>query len=146
VPLRTFKRSCGRPSNNENLESKDFHTGRQRALFAMAEFVSAIIGLIAVGANMSNNLHTLIDTFKNAPNEILALFNEVNDFRTMLSSLLEINNLEERTLEEHDTAEICLNGTVKNGQHIIEKIEALIIKVRRERLEKDGETQVNKFQ
>lgn len=95
---------------------------------------------------MSDSLHTLIDTFKDAPNEILALSDEVNDFRMMLSSLLEVNDLNEITSKEHDTVKICLNRTVVNGQHIIQKIEALIVKVRRERLEKDGEAQVNKFQ
>ena len=104
------------------------------------------LGLLPVGANLSNSLHAMIDTFKDALNEMLALSDEVNDFRTMLSSLLEVNDLEERTSEEHDTAKICLNRTVKNGQHIIQKIEALIVKVRRERLEKNGETRVNRFQ
>jgi hypothetical protein len=112
----------------------------------MAEFVSAVIGLIAVGAKTSNSLHTLIDTFKDAPNEILALSDEVNDFRAMLSSVLEVNDLGGRTSEEHDTAHICLDGTVKKGQHIIQKVEALIVKVRKEGLEKDGETHVNRFQ
>ncbi|WEW57922.1 hypothetical protein PRK78_003389 [Emydomyces testavorans] len=112
----------------------------------MAEFASAIFGLIAVGAKTSNSLYTLIDTFRDAPNEILALSDEVTDFRKMLSSLLEVNDLGEWTPEEHDTAKICLKGAVKNGQHVIENIQALINRVRKERLEKDGETQVNRFQ
>lgn len=47
----------------------------------MAEFVSAIVGLIAVGAKVSDSIYTLIDTLKDAPNEFLALSNEVTDFQ-----------------------------------------------------------------
>ncbi|KAI9791850.1 MAG: hypothetical protein M1816_003395 [Peltula sp. TS41687] len=51
----------------------------------MAEFISAIIGLVAIGASASHSLYNLVDTVRDAPNEFLALSNEVTDFRLVLS-------------------------------------------------------------
>ncbi|KAF2678086.1 hypothetical protein K458DRAFT_317874 [Lentithecium fluviatile CBS 122367] len=112
----------------------------------MAEFVSAIIEFVAVGAKTGNGLHSPIDTFKDAPNEIRALSDEVDHFQAMLSKLLDLDDPKEWASEKHDAAKIGVGGMVKNGQQIIEKIGALIEKARRERLAKDGENQVNKFQ
>ena len=112
----------------------------------MAEFVSAIVGLIAVGARTADGLHSLIDTFKGAPNEISALFNEMKQFQAMLSDLLEVSDLEEPTSEDQVTSNIGFSSIVKNGQQTVEKINALITKVRQERIGRPGETQINKFQ
>lgn len=89
------KSSVMRPSNKEDFGIKAFAYWQIRALITMAEFASAIVGLIAVGAKTSNSLHTLINTFRDAPNKILALSDEVTDFRIILSSLLEVNDLGE---------------------------------------------------
>lgn len=56
----------------------------------MVEFVSAIVGLIAVGAKVSDSIYTLIDTLKDAPNEFLALSNELADFQLVLSKVIEV--------------------------------------------------------
>jgi hypothetical protein len=112
----------------------------------MAEFVSAIVGLIAVGARTGDGLHSLIDTFKGAPNEILALFEEMKEFQAMLSDLLEVSGLEESTSENQVTSNIDFSSIVKNGQQTVEKIDALIARVRRERFGQPSETQVNRFQ
>ena len=39
----------------------------------MAEYVSAIIGIIAFGAHVGNSLHGFVDTLKDAPQEFLDL-------------------------------------------------------------------------
>ncbi|EDU44995.1 Helo N domain containing protein [Pyrenophora tritici-repentis] len=92
----------------------------------MAEFASAIIGLAAVGIQTSKSLHSLIETYKDAPTEILALSDEVTAFRTMLSQLKEVDELEEWTSQERADARNCLDAMSKNGKHVAQEIEKLI--------------------
>lgn len=69
----------------------------------MAELVSAIVGLIAVGAKVSDSIYTLIDTLKDAPNEFLALSNEVTDFQLVLSKVIEVRESGEVSAEDGRT-------------------------------------------
>lgn len=66
----------------------------------MAEFVSAIVGLPAAGAKVSGSIYTLIDTLKDAPNEFLALSNEVTDFQLILPRVIEVRESGELSLED----------------------------------------------
>ncbi|KAJ4301694.1 hypothetical protein N0V90_003787 [Kalmusia sp. IMI 367209] len=111
----------------------------------MAEFASAIVGLAAVGIGISKGLHRLIETFKDAPTEILALSDEANAFWTMLSKMEEVDELEEGTQEEREDAKNCIEGVIKNGKHIAQEVGQLINKVQKEGLEADGKTQINKL-
>lgn len=52
------------------------------------------MGLIAIGATVSDSIYTLIDTLEDAPNERLALSNDVTDFQLVLSKVIEVRNLE----------------------------------------------------
>jgi hypothetical protein len=56
----------------------------------MAEFVNAIIGLIAFRASIGSNLYNFVDTLKDIPNEFFILLNKVTDFRLFLSKIEEI--------------------------------------------------------
>ncbi|KAI0809951.1 ankyrin [Xylaria sp. FL0064] len=96
----------------------------------MAEFVSAIVGLVAFGATVGNSLYTLIDTLKDAPNELLALSDEVTDFWSILSQLLEAQSSGE--FANHD----CLRDlqvAERKGRNILEEVETLIDNVLKER-------------
>ncbi|KAI3328112.1 ankyrin [Xylariaceae sp. AK1471] len=97
--------------------------------YIMAEFVSAIIGLVAFGATVGNSLYSLIDTLKGAPNEILALSDEVTDFRSILSQLLEARSSEEFA---HQSCLIDLYPAERKGRKILEEVEILIQHVLKE--------------
>lgn len=53
----------------------------------MAEYVSAIVGLVAFGLTVSNRLHNVIDTLRNAPKELRMLTADVDSFQEVLTSL-----------------------------------------------------------
>lgn len=94
---------------------------------------------------MTKALHSLIETYKDAPMEILAFIDEVRAFRTMLSMLEEVDSLEQWTPEERAENETCLGGILENGKRIAQKIDKLIDKVQKEGLRKNGEIQVNRL-
>lgn len=112
----------------------------------MAEFVSAIVGLAVVGLQTGKVLHNLIETFRDAPAEILAVSDEVNAFWIMLSKLKEVDELGVWTSEERTDSEICLSKILMNGERIAKEIEKLIEKVRREGLGVDGKTRMKAIQ
>ncbi|KAJ9641370.1 hypothetical protein H2199_005340 [Coniosporium tulheliwenetii] len=82
----------------------------------MAEFVSAIVGLLVAGAKVGDSLYALIDTLKDAPNEFLALSNEVTDFRVTLSRVIEARESGELALEENGP-DSGLDGVVERGKN-----------------------------
>ena len=111
---------------------------------AMAEFASAIVGLVAAGAKIGDSLYALIDTLKDAPNEFLALSNEVTDFRVALSRLIEARISGELALEENER-DSGLDGVVGRGKEIIQKVEELVQKVTKQQDGETGGTQVNRI-
>ena len=56
----------------------------------MAEFVSAIVGLVAAGAATGNSLYGVIDSWRSAPAEFQSLSNSVTDLRTILDRVNEL--------------------------------------------------------
>lgn len=110
----------------------------------MAEFVSAIFGLVAAGAKVGSSLYALIDTLKDAPNEFLALSDEVTDFRQVLTKVIEMRN----------SGELCLNGgypddsiaiALERGRKLLEKVDKLVQKVIKEH-GKTQNTKVNRIE
>ena len=63
----------------------------------MAEFVSAIVALVAIGAQAGNSLYDISKTIKEAPDEFLNLWTEEAEFRRVLSSVLEERQLDQLT-------------------------------------------------
>jgi exonuclease VII small subunit len=110
----------------------------------MAEFVSAVLGLVVVGAEVGDSLYALIDTFKNAPREFLELSNEVTDFRAALSRLIEARESGELGLEE-STRDSGLDGVVGRGKEIIQEVEELVKKVIKQQHGETEGTQVNRI-
>ncbi|KAI1323737.1 ankyrin [Xylariaceae sp. FL0255] len=76
----------------------------------MAEYASAIIGLVAFGASVGNSLYGLIDTLKDAPNELLALSDEAQNSAEF------VNN---ESLKD-------LQGAESRGRKILEDIDTLV--------------------
>ena len=63
----------------------------------MAEYVSAIVALVATGAQAGNILYDISKTIKEAPDEFLNLWTEEAEFRRVLSSVLEERQLDQLT-------------------------------------------------
>jgi len=95
----------------------------------MAEFISAIVGLIAVGGHVGNRVYQAVEAFKEAPDEFLALSNEITDFRLILNTV-------ERALREGCVPQIVLdevdfNDILKRSKETFDEIMALLTKVQR---------------
>ena len=67
----------------------------------MAEFVSAIVALVAVGAQVGNSLHDISTTIKDAPDEFQKLWTEEAEFRRILSEILEARQLDQLPLAKN---------------------------------------------
>jgi hypothetical protein len=104
----------------------------------MAEFVSAVVGLIAVGAKIGDSLYTVIDTLKDAPNEFLALSDEVTDFRQVLAKVIEVRQSGRLGLGLNENkADDRMDVALKNGMNILQDIDALVRKVSCEQQDKE---------
>lgn len=95
----------------------------------MAEFVGAIVGLVAVGGTVGHKVYQAVEAFKDAPDEFLALSNEITDFRLIL-------NIVERALQNNQIppvvlADIDLVALVLRSNATLNEIAALLAKVRR---------------
>lgn len=111
----------------------------------MAEFASAIIGLAGVGAKVGGSLYTLIRTLKHAPNEFLALSDEITDFRSMLSRLLDITASGEVDVVGDGLAK-DLDMVRQRGEQIVNEVEVLVTKVSKESGKEVGGNEVKKIQ
>lgn len=87
----------------------------------MAEFVSAIVA----GAKVSDSIYTLIDTLKDAPNEFLALSNEVTDLQLIFSRVVEVRESAELSVEDDRTDDV-FDIVIKRGKKILEDVENLV--------------------
>lgn len=110
----------------------------------MAEFVSAIVGLIVAGAKVGDSLYALIDTLKDAPDEFRALSDELTDFRAILSRAVEANDSGEFALEEGRPATDFDLARVK-GEAVVQDIEKLVQRVSKEQSAESKETQVQRI-
>lgn len=110
----------------------------------MAEFVSAIVGLIAVGAKVSDSIYTLIDTLKDAPNEFLALSNEVTDFQLVLSKVIEVRESGEVSAEDGRT-DGGFDIVIKRGKRVLQDVENLVQEVIKQQHGKSEGSQVNRI-
>jgi len=92
--------------------------------YDMAEFASAVVGLVAAGAEAGSALYSLISTLKDAPTEFLALYDEVTDFRAILA----------RLVEAAESGDIDAGGTAAlrpRADDIVTEIENLLAKVQK---------------
>lgn len=110
----------------------------------MAEFVSAIVGLIAVGAQIGDSLYTLIDTIKDAPNEFLALSDEVTDFRQVLAKVIEVRKSGGLYLNENK-ADDGIDVALKRSERILQDVDALVRKVTSEQQDEANSSKVNRI-
>lgn len=110
----------------------------------MAEFASAIVGLLVAGAKVGDTLHTLIDTFKDAPNEFLALSNEITDFQLVLSKVAEARELGELSVED-SRPNSGFDIVLKRGKEILQEVERLAQEVVKQQQGKGEGTQVNRI-
>lgn len=110
----------------------------------MAEFVSAIVGLIAVGAKVSDSIYTLIDTLKDAPNEFLALSNEVTDFQLVLSKVIEVRESGEVSVKD-DRTDGGFGIVIKRGKKVLQDVENLVQEVIKQQRGKSEGSQVNRI-
>jgi hypothetical protein len=102
----------------------------------MAEFVSSVVGLIAVGAKIGDSFYTRIDTIKDAPNEFLAFSDEVTDFRQVLAKVIELRKSGGLGLNENK-ADDRMDVALKNGMKILQDIDSLSRKVSCEQQDKE---------
>jgi hypothetical protein len=87
----------------------------------MAEYVSAVLGLISFGLGVSNNIYKLIDALQDAPNELLALSNEVTDFQLILDKVKD-------TLRESERHDDRIANLLDRCKTTMEDVDALIKK------------------
>lgn len=108
----------------------------------MAEFISAIVGLLAAGAKVSGSIYTLIDTLKDAPNEFLALSNEVTDFQLILSRVIEVRESGELSVED-ERPDGGFDILIERGKKILQDVENLVQEVIKQH--KSEGSQVNRI-
>ena len=95
----------------------------------MAEFISAIVGLVAVGAHVGRKAYQAVEAFKDAPDEFLALSNEIADFRLILNTVEE--GLRNNSITPAILAGIDLDTLVQGSRETFDEIIALFAKVQR---------------
>lgn len=110
---------------------------------SMAEFVSAIVALVAAGAKAGDSLYTLIDTIKDAPSEFLDLSNEVSDFRLIISKIIEAQEFEDLTTNKGSKDE--LSTILERGKGILEEVAGLVQEVSKQQENSRELAQVNRF-
>ncbi len=103
---------------------------REDPVCLIAEFASAVVGLVAAGAKAGNSLYSFIDTLKDAPNEFLALSDEVTDFRAILARLVEAQDSGEFDTKDRGHLDVVRS----KGDDILKKIDSLVAKVKKDGL------------
>ena len=71
----------------------------------MAEYASAIVGLVVFGASVGHKLNAFIQTLKDAPNELRDLSEEIQQFRITLDKFQHVKR--NGLLEEIDFESLC---------------------------------------
>lgn len=120
------------------------HVLRPNIQSIMAEFISAIVGLLAAGAKVSNSIYTLIDTLKDAPNEFLALSNEVTDFQLILSRVIEVRESGELSSED-ERPDGGFDILIERGRKILQDVENLVQEVIKQQCGKSEGSHVNRI-
>ena len=95
----------------------------------MAEFVGAIVGLVATGVQVGGSLNDLITNIREAPKEFKALWTEEAEFREILSEVLEARQLGDlpiRKKESGSYAEIVLERSFEKLQEVRHLIQSVI--------------------
>lgn len=110
----------------------------------MAEFISAIVGLLAAGAKVSGSIYTLIDTLKDAPNELLALSNELTDFQLILSRVIEVRESGELSVED-EIPDGGFDILIERSKKILQDVENLVQEVIKQQCGKSKGSQVNRI-
>ena len=90
----------------------------------MAEFVSAVVGLVVVGVQVGDQIRGFIETLKEAPDELLDLSQEIVQLNAALTKLKQD---EKGGLLEDD----CLNYLNEDGQKILLEVEVFVQELRR---------------
>lgn len=93
----------------------------------MAEFVSAIVGLVAVGANVGQKLYQAAKSFKHAQDEFLALSNEITDFRLILNAVEMV--LRDSVIPEATIPEVNLASLLQQCHETFDQVSALVIEI-----------------
>ena len=104
----------------------------------MAEFVSAIIGLVAFGVQVGDSLHGLIDTLKEAPKEFRDLLNEITDFRLVLSKL-------ETVRDRGELSENGFQAILQRGEDTLREVDRLVKKLTKQSGHDGQDSQVNRI-
>lgn len=104
----------------------------------MAEFVSAIIGLVAIGIQVGNGLQSLIETAKDAPHEFLDLSKEISDFRAIITRLEEARN-------RGKISEAGLVNILRNGAETLQQVDGLVRKLVKQNRKCEHDQQINRI-
>ncbi|KPM41113.1 hypothetical protein AK830_g5413 [Neonectria ditissima] len=90
----------------------------------MAEYVGAIVGLVAAGAHVGHRLYQALKSFKHAQDEFLALSNEITDFRLLLNAVeMALRN---DTIPDEAITEIDLAGLLQQSHTTFNEVSTLL--------------------
>lgn len=92
----------------------------------MAEFASAIIGVVAFAAQTCDALQTIVATVKDAPSEYDDLIHQVSDFRNVLRKVLEEQKA--NRLRDGD-----LGTIISHAEHRLKEVASLVAKLQKDR-------------
>ena len=92
----------------------------------MAEFVSAIVGIVAVAATTADTLQEVVSTVKDAPTEYYDLAVEVNDFKKVLEKVATAR--ESNRIQDGD-----LDTILAHAQDRLQQVSVLVEKLKRDR-------------
>lgn len=104
----------------------------------MAEFISAIVGLVAIGVQVGNGLQSLIETVKDAPHEFLDLSKEVTDFRIAITRA-------EEARKHAKVTEAGLENILRNGAETLQQIDGLVRKLVKQNRKCEHDQQINRI-
>ncbi|KAK7398740.1 hypothetical protein QQX98_011884 [Neonectria punicea] len=90
----------------------------------MAEYASAIVGLIAVGAHVNHKTYQAVKSFKHAQAEFLALSNEITEFCLILKAVE--TALSGDSLPQAAVAEVDLANLLQQSHETINEVSALL--------------------
>ena len=95
----------------------------------MAEFVGAIIGLVATGIKVGGSLNDLIANIREAPREFKALWMEEAEFREIVSEVLEARQLGDLPIQKEGSGnymEIVLERSFEKLQEVRHLVQSVI--------------------
>ncbi len=98
-------------------------------LHLMAEFVGAIVGLVAAGVQVAGSLNDLIANIREAPKEFKALWTEEAEFREIVSEVLEARQLGNLPLPREESssyAEVVLERSFEKLQEVRHLVQSVI--------------------